>query len=114
MVWIPGTCVISVKSSKWLQCSPLENAHPKLSCVQLPSSMTPGDRGLGSQAPKRHRIVHFHGRGDAKYKLSPHKPRSSGNHSEEDARGGEKQEMRRNFWQGWEEAGPLVAGWLFS
>ena len=35
-----------------------------LLCLQRPSSTTPGDRGLALRAPKRHRMIHFHGRGD--------------------------------------------------
>lgn len=35
-----------------------------LLCLQRLSSATPGDRGLALRAPKRHRMVNFHGRGD--------------------------------------------------
>ena len=42
------------------KCSP-----KALLCLQRLSSATPGDRGLALRAPKRHRMVHFHGRGDA-------------------------------------------------
>lgn len=33
-----------------------------LLCLQHPSSTTPGDSPL--RAPKKHRMIHFHGRGD--------------------------------------------------
>lgn len=35
-----------------------------LLCLQRLSSATPGDRGLALRAPKRHRMVNFHGGGD--------------------------------------------------
>ena len=86
-----------------------------LLCLQRLSSTTPGDRGLALRAPKRHRMIHFRGHGDVDINTPPSNPGSSGNHSEEDAGGGGKWEMRRNFWQGWEEAGAFgwLVGWLF-
>ena len=81
-----------------------------LLCLQRLSSTTPGDKGLALRAPKRHRMIHFRGHGDVDINTPPSNPGSSGNHSEEDAGGGGKWEMRRNFWQGWEEAGAF--GWL--
>ena len=40
-------------------------APKALVCLQRLSSAIPGGRGLALRAPKRHRMIHFHGCGDA-------------------------------------------------
>ena len=61
-VWIPGTCIISQAPQMAAVQHLVGKCSPKaLLCLQRFPEQPPGDRGLALRAPKRHRMIHFHG-----------------------------------------------------